>query len=312
MSADTGAPRATVFDVQRFSLHDGPGIRTVVFFKGCSLRCPWCHNPEGLARTPEVTWLRGRCEECFECERTCPRGAVLCEAGRRIDWAACDHCGACVEACPSGALRRRGEELSVDDLYRRCMEDREFYAATGGGVTLSGGEPVLQAAVAGSLLERLRACGVHTLVETAGSYPFELLEPLLDRLDALYFDWKLPSPTDYAVVTGGGGLRVADNLRRLLARRVPVTVRVPQVPGLNDRPEQVRAMAATLRALGVREVVVLRYNDLWEAKLPTLSRPPPALGCKPGTAAEDMVAGLCAQGIEARASWSAGHAGGCR
>ena len=303
MTLSDAGSRATIFDLQRFSIHDGPGIRTVVFFKGCSLRCPWCHNPEGVRVAPEVTWSASRCSACLTCLTVCPRRAVRVDADARIDWNLCDHCGECVKVCPSLALRHVGQAVSVDDLVQRCLADRDFYATSGGGVTLSGGEPVLQAGAAARLLRGLRSAGVHTLLETAGSYPFEMLEPLLPHLDQIYFDWKVPLPEQYRVHTGGDGHRIASNLARLLALGAPVRVRIPLVPGINDSADQAAAAARTLHQLGIRDVILLRYNHLWEAKLPTLSAPPPPLGVRARDDVSSIVAAFAAAGMEARPAW---------
>lgn len=258
-----------VFDVQRFSIHDGPGIRTVVFFKGCSLRCPWCQNPESLRPCPELSVYADRCIDSGACARACPRGAIVALAKGRVDRALCDDCGVCATECPSGALRMIGRRVGVDELVRECSADRAFFAKSGGGVTLSGGEPVLQSSFAAALLERLHAGGVHTWLETAGAYPWRLLAPLVPHLDGIFFDWKLPRPDDYALCRGDGR-RVLDNLARLLRKGAPVTVRVPLLPGLNTTSAQTAEMAATLARIGVSELQLLRSHRLWQAKLSRL------------------------------------------
>jgi len=260
---DTGV----VFDVQRFSIHDGPGIRTAVFFKGCSLRCRWCQNPESLRPQPELGFRADRCLDCGRCARACDRGAIVELARGRVDRARCDDCGACATDCPSGALHLIGRRVTADAVAAECLADRAFFDASGGGVTLTGGEPVIQSRFAAALLARLRERGVHTLLETAGAYPWKLLEPLLPHLDQIYFDWKLPRPGDYAAATGGDGDRVLANLARLVRAGAPVTVRAPLLPGLNTAPDDVARMAATLRAVGVGEIQLLRAHRLWEAKL---------------------------------------------
>lgn len=264
------AHEATVFDVQRFSLHDGPGIRTVVFFKGCSLACTWCQNPESLRRPAEVAFYSECCTDCGDCSQACPQGAVITDPSTYIDWSACDHCGRCVETCATDALRLVGRAYTVDSLLEVCLRDQAFARVSHGGVTLSGGEPVLSSRFLGELLPRLRSSDVHVLLETAGHYPWVMLEPLLAHLDHIYFDWKVPEISDYSACTGGDGRRVADNLTRLMRSSMPLTVRTPLVPGVCSTPDQLETLARTLLGLGVVEVSLLPYNHLWEAKLSRL------------------------------------------
>jgi len=291
-----------VFDVQRFAIHDGPGIRTVIFFKGCSLRCPWCHNPESQRPRPELGFWVDRCIDCDRCAWACPRGAIVPLAAGLVDRDRCDDCGLCQASCPAGALRMIGRTVTVDQLAAECAADLPFATASWGGVTLSGGEPVLQSGFAAALLARLRGDGFHTLLETAGAYPWRLLAPLLPHLDEIYFDWKLPVPGAYAAHLGGDGDRVLANLARLVADGAPVTVRVPLVPGLDTAPVQVAAMAATLAGIGVTELRLLGVHDLWRTKLPRLRPlrdhrdPPPAAEVDRAR----VIAGFAAAGIRAR------------
>ncbi len=271
------ATTATIFDIQRFSIHDGPGIRTTLFFKGCSLRCTWCQNPESLQARPELSWTASRCVDCQTCEKTCPIKAIGAKGEQRVDWKRCNHCGDCASECPAGALTMLGQSYTVEEVVAECLRDQEFFRASGGGVTLSGGEAVLQSAFLQELLEELSSAGVHTLLQTAGNYAWRLLHPLLESLDATYFDWKAPAST-YREHTGADPDRVLDNLERLMNAGVPVTVRTLVVPGVNSEPEQISEMCETLTGLGVTEVALLSYNHLWEAKLPRLGTSGRALG----------------------------------
>jgi pyruvate formate lyase activating enzyme len=280
---------ANIFDIQRFSVHDGPGIRTTVFFKGCSLRCAWCQNPESRAPRSELMFRAARCIDCRACAPACPADAIDHDQPQRIDWSRCDHCGDCAAACPSTALEMVGRRYEVDEVVEACSRDLEFARATGGGVTLSGGEAVLQSEFLLELLRALKAAGHHTLLQTAGHYPWRLLEPLLPVLDAIYFDWKVPAST-YQQHTGASAERITDNLGRLVRMGFPVTVRTPVVPGVNSEPEQIREMSRTLLELGVGEVHLLAYNRLWEAKLPGLDTPQSALDARSGDVDLDRVA----------------------
>ncbi len=289
--------QAVVFDVQRFCLHDGPGIRTVVFFKGCSLACDWCQNPESLRRQPEIAFYSESCIECGICIPACPRGAIVADPHTRIDWSACNQCGVCAGICPTDAIRAVGRVYTVDELVATCLQDSAFAAASGGGITFSGGEPVLHSRFLTALLPRLKSHEVHTLLETAGGYPWAQVEPLLEHLDHIYFDWKMPELGDYRTHTGADGARIAANLVRLLERGCPMTVRIPLVPGVNTGPAQLDRMSRTLRDLGVQEVQLLAYNHLWEAKLARLDTARVASGLRCGTEPQLAAEALASHGI---------------
>lgn len=288
MSAGAPSPQppvqqGLVFDVQRFSIHDGPGIRTVVFFKGCGLDCKWCQNPEGRRRVPELSYHADRCVAgCSACVQACPEQALLDRVDDRVRWAACTHCGACIDPCPSGALEIVGELRTVDDLLGEILLDQPFHAASGGGLTLSGGEPVLHAAFLAQLLPKARAAGLHVALETGGQYRFEALEGLLPLLDLVLYDVKAGGRERHLKLVGHDDRQIQDNLRRLLraapGHGVEVEVRMPVVPGLNDGDESVEILATELSELGVEALTLLAYNHLWEAKIPRLDTPRVALG----------------------------------
>lgn len=263
--------RVVVFDVQRFSVHDGPGIRTVVFLKGCGLDCVWCHNPEAVRLMPEVAYWRDRCiSGCTECVAVCPEVAIFDRIDGRVAWSRCTHCGICVQACPTDALVTIGRELGHDELLTEVVKDREFFRSSGGGVTFSGGEPALQSAFLEMFLPQVRAEGLHLAIETAGAAPWELLEPLLPSLDLVLYDLKVMDPEQHKRFTAGDNVRIHETLRRLLACNVPVEVRMPVVPGFNTDDSNIRATAAFLASLGVDRLSLLPYNHLWEAKLRAL------------------------------------------
>ncbi|RJQ77561.1 MAG: glycyl-radical enzyme activating protein [Desulfobacteraceae bacterium] len=261
---------ALIFDVQRFSIHDGPGIRTLVFFKGCSLHCAWCHNPESIRPDPEMAFYAERCIGCGGCASVCPHQAVELGDRPRIDPERCRLCGTCAQACPGEALRLIGATWSCGRLLDICLKDRPFYDTSGGGVTLSGGEPVLQAKFLEGFLPLLREQGIHILVETAGHYPFATLAPLLPLIDEIYFDFKLADEEGFRTYTGGNLGRVVENLVSLQKSGMPLTVRVPIVPGINTGADSIRPMSRILKESGISQVVLLAYNHWWEAKLPRL------------------------------------------
>jgi pyruvate formate lyase activating enzyme len=297
------ADRALVFDVQRFSIHDGPGIRTVVFFKGCSLDCVWCQNPEAVRPRPEMAYYTERClPDCEACLDQCPESALRIDRIQRIDFDRCTVCGRCVDVCPAGALTLVGRTVTAEELLAEVLKDRLFYEHSGGGITLSGGEPVLHSDFLSGFLPAGRAAGLHVAIETAGNYPFARLEPLLPLLDLVLFDLKLADPERHQHLTGRDNQLVLATLRQLTTCAVPLQVRMPVIPGLNTRAEDVAGMARLLRTLGVRDLVLLPYNHLWEAKLHRLAASRRPLGLEPGDASfyAGLRRDLGAGGVSAR------------
>jgi len=239
-----------VTNIQRFSIHDGPGIRTTVFFKGCNLHCFWCHNPETLRRGPQLQLFPDRCIGCGECFERCPQGAhVMTEEGRRFLRELCQACGTCVETCYAQALLLVGEEKTVDEVVEEVLRDLPFYETSGGGVTLSGGEPLLQLDFAYAILEKCREAGLHTAIETAANWPWERLAALLPVTDLVMMDVKLMDDTRHQECTGVSNARILENAKRLGTEASPggnppaLIVRTPIVPGVNDNPEDVLAIA---------------------------------------------------------------------
>ena len=292
-------PTALIFDVQRYALHDGPGIRTLIFFKGCSLSCRWCQNPESIDPRPELAFYARRCLGCMACADVCPQGAIR-TGPERVDRDRCNGCGACAEACPAEALRLIGRRVTAGELVEEAVRDRLFFETSGGGVSLSGGEPVLQDGFLRVFLPLLKARDIHVLLETAGQYPHARLERLLPHLDQVFFDLKLPDAAAYRNMTGGDFSRIRENLTRLRATPTPVTVRIPQIPEINTNTEQVRRMAGMLTEMGVQAVVLVRYNPLWESKLAALGSGRPPLGWDGGAPDYDRIVGeYAACGIQA-------------
>jgi pyruvate formate lyase activating enzyme len=269
--------KGLVFNVQRFSTHDGPGIRTTVFLKGCPLACRWCHNPEGMSSAPELLTHPSRCMECNACVDACPHGyAVPATIGKGIipGIPSCDACGDCVEACPTGAREIAGRELKIAELLETVSRDRVFYEESGGGVTFSGGEPLKQPAFVLAALAACREAGLHTAVDTCGLVETRDLLAAADLADLILFDLKSSDAERHRSATGVSNEKILANLRLLADGPTPIWLRVPLVPGVNDDDEELACMAhlaSTLKA--VRQVSVLPYHTLGRDKRERLGLP---------------------------------------
>lgn len=263
--------KALVVDIKRMAIHDGDGIRTTVFLKGCPLKCVWCHNPESIAFRPQLAYYANKCVSCGECVDVCPVGAhTIGEAGHVFDRSACVACGRCAEVCLGSALTLFGREMTVDELMPILLEDRAFYENSGGGVTLSGGECLMQAAFCRELLRRLKAEGINTAVDTCGFVPRETLDAVIPYTDTFLYDVKAIDEEVHKRCTGQSNERILDNLRYLDSRRCRIEVRVPYVPGYNDG--EVAAIAAFLAQLkNVVAVRVLPYHNFAGSKYTALN-----------------------------------------
>jgi pyruvate formate lyase activating enzyme len=239
-----------VTNIQRFSIHDGPGIRTTVFLKGCNLRCFWCHNPETLAPKAELQLFLERCIACGECFKRCPNGAhVVVDGQRRFLRELCQGCGACAETCYAEALVLVGQVKSVDEVVEEVLRDRPFYETSNGGVTLSGGEPLLQFDFSRAILERCRAEGVHTAIESAVNYPWERVAAMLEVTDLVMIDIKHMDSARHRECTGVPNERILENALRLGQQPQPLIVRTPLIPGVNDNEADIAAIAAFVKQL---------------------------------------------------------------
>ncbi len=261
-------PTALITDVKKNALDDGPGIRSVVFFKGCPLDCVWCQNPEAVSPRPELQVVTDCCIRCQSCVEACPDEAARPAVEPQIR-SECRICGACVEVCPGGGRRIVGEPYELGTLVESLVHDEPFYRLSGGGVTLSGGEPTLHMAFAGELAAALSARAIPVLLETCGHFawaPFE--EKLLPHLDTVYVDVKLHDPELHRRYTGVDNRRIIENLGCLsgVASRLEVLPRVPLVPRITDGEENLRAIASLLADLGFERVALLPYNPLWHSK----------------------------------------------
>jgi pyruvate formate lyase activating enzyme len=292
--------RGWILDLQRFSLHDGPGIRTTVFLKGCPLRCPWCDNPESQSFEPQIIFRKDHCIRCGACLAVCPEGAVAEVEGRRqIDVERCRMCGLCVAECYAGALEQVGRLMTAGQVLAEVEADRPFYEQSGGGMTLSGGEPTAQPDFARALLAGARARDIHTAIESCGYAPWSAWEELLPFLDLILYDVKEVDPVQHLRLTGVSSERVLDNLARLAASGKALIVRRPVIPGYNDSPASIHRLARLVRELPaltgrpggtVEEIDLLPYHRLGEGKYERLAQEY-ALRGRPSLQEED-VAGL--------------------
>ena len=262
-----------VLNIQRFCTEDGPGIRTTVFLKGCPLRCLWCHNPESQRGCGELLYDREQCVGCLRCVATCPNGCHRADEGGHVfDPDGCAACGKCVSPL-CHALELAGEEMTASAVLEEVRKDRLFYENSGGGLTLSGGEPLAQAEFSRELLRLAKAEGIHTAVETCGFGDEEVLRELATLTDLWLFDVKETDPARHSEYTGVGNGRILENLRLLDAMNARIVLRCPVIPGLNDRADHfggIAALANELRSVG--EIVVEPYHTLGTAKYGRLGR----------------------------------------
>jgi len=270
-----------VFNIQRFSIHDGPGIRTTVFLKGCPLRCFWCHNPEGLLPKLEVQFTPSRCIACGACVATCTHAAQeLGPLGRVYHRDRCVACGDCVAECYAEALQLTGKEMTVEQVLAEVRQDRAFYERSGGGVTLSGGEPLLQPAFALAILQACKAEGVHTAVETTTQTRWEHIQAALPFIDLFMVDIKHLDPHKHKAATGVSNKRILANVRRLAATGKPIIFRTPVVPTVNDNAADIEAIAEFVRELAAKRAdggagvsyELLTFHRLAEDKYAGLGR----------------------------------------
>jgi len=264
--------RGLITNVQRFSIHDGPGIRTTVFFKGCPLRCFWCHNPETLRPAQEVQVFASRCIGCRACLERCLNGAHVIQNGQRqFRRELCQACGRCVETCYAEALVMAGRWWSVEELVEELLRDRPFYEQSGGGITLSGGEPLLQQAFSRRVLQRCKKEGLHTAIETAALCRWEDMEELLPWLDLIMMDIKVMDDAQHRAVTGVSNRLILENARRLANAGVPLLIRTPIIPSVNDSPEAVGEIASFIGSFpNLQGYELMPFHRLAESKYQSL------------------------------------------
>jgi pyruvate formate lyase activating enzyme len=252
----------SVFNIQRFSVHDGPGIRTTVFLKGCPFHCPWCHNPESISTEREIALRADRCIRCGDCMTVCKNNAVYHENGSyAIHRELCKKCGACVEVCVSNARAVIGNEMTTDEVMKEIRKDGTFYRQSGGGVTFSGGEPLLQHAFLLTLLQACQQEGIHTTVDTTGCTSAPVLKSIVEYVDLFLYDLKIVNDEKHRILTGVSNQLLLGNLQLLAEMNKKVIVRMPLLPGLNDDEENVRSLGDFVCSLtSISEINILPYH----------------------------------------------------
>ncbi len=263
-SSDTGI----IFDIDHFAVHDGPGIRTCIYFKGCPLSCQWCHSPESQLIDPQVLFAPSRCIGCGACVAECRYGCQFLHPGGKREFLhdKCNACMECIQVCPTGAMFLSGKKMKVEEIMEEVLADRVFFQNSGGGVTLSGGEILLQAEFAGRLLSRLKKEGIHTIVETSGYGATQELLHLAKYVDIFYYDYKLGDRSEFEHYIGGDLSVVLHNLERLREVTEAIVLRIPLIPGITDTKSNIESAYQTALRLNITEIHLLPYNAAAGAK----------------------------------------------
>jgi len=264
---------ALILDIERMSTEDGPGLRTTVFFKGCNLVCPWCHNPESINRKPDLAWFPRKCMGCNICRDSCPqKGISRDEGGIRFNRPLCLACGTCADECPNAAIEIKGKVMPVTELAALLVRDKAYFGAEG-GITLSGGEVMIQHEAALELAKLLKAAGLAVAVDTAGCYDFRFLEAMLPYIDLVLYDLKIFDSQEHRRIVGADNSPILENYRRLMAAGVRVWVRTPVIPGATDSEENIAAIGEFIAAAGLPERWELcAFNNLCRDKYERLDK----------------------------------------
>ena len=286
--------KGVIFNVQHYSIHDGPGIRTTVFMKGCALRCLWCQNPESQSTRPELFFDSEQCKGCGTCVQACPEGAIELYDGR--SWTnrkLCMGAGKCAEVCPHEARNVMGRYVTAEEIFKQVAGDAIFYQRSGGGVTLSGGEPLAQPRFAMSLLKLCKDASIHTALDTCGYAPWDTVRQVLDYVDLVLYDFKHMDPVEHEKCTEVSNDLILDNARKIHHElSIPILARVPIIPGYNDSVENIEATARFIATeLGNSiKVHLLPYHRLGETKYERLEKPGKSVSIEPPS--EERMSGL--------------------
>jgi pyruvate formate lyase activating enzyme len=261
-----------VFLIQRYSIQDGPGIRTTVFLKGCPLKCWWCQNPESVDNRTELM-THSNCLTCGKCVEACPDEAIMIDSliGRKIDRKKCTRCFSCLEACPVKALTRVGDFMTIGEVLAEAVRDEVFYYRSGGGITLSGGEPLLQAAFTYELLKACQERGFHTALDTCGFAPWPVFEKVLRYVNLVLYDIKHLDSEQHKIATGKSNVLILNNLRKIPSH-IKVWLRVPLIPGYNDSPENLQGIGRLGKEINAEKVSILPYHKFGEGKIQQIGK----------------------------------------
>ncbi len=267
--------KGIVFRIQRFSLQDGPGIRSTVFFKGCPLSCKWCANPESQYVFPEIMLRQQLCQACGECISVCDINAItIIDNVALIDRDKCNRCMNCVRACPAGTLEITGDPMTVQEVMDEVSRDELFYRNSGGGVTLSGGEPLLQPEFAFALLKTCKEKSFHTALDTCGHANWETFNQLLEFTDVVLFDLKHMDPDQHCKGTGVDNKLILDNFKKAVAlKKAKVWLRIPVITGYNDSEQQIKQLTSVIGEAWIEKISLLEYHELGKSKYDFLGRP---------------------------------------
>lgn len=269
---ETGLSRGLVFNIMRFALHDGPGIRTTVFLKGCPLNCWWCHNPEGRSTKREMIYLAERCIRCGDCVAACPQHALKLDEQIVRNSHLCKRHTRCVDVCPSGAQGVLGRRISVSEVMEELLKDQIFFDESGGGVTISGGEPLAQPDFLATLLAECRARHIHTVLDTCGYAEWHVFERIRGAVDLFLFDLKVMDPIKHQQFTGVRNDRILANLGRLAKSGSSLIVRIPVIPQVNDDEENFTAVSRFLSRLNIGNIDLLPYHSIASSKYSRLGQ----------------------------------------
>jgi pyruvate formate lyase activating enzyme len=281
-----------ILDIKGNSLDDGPGIRSVVFYKGCPLSCVWCHNPESKKAAVEISFEAKTCINCGACREVCPKNALACDNPFYVDRRICDLCFLCVDACPSGALDKIGTLMSINDIVKKILPDKPFFDTSGGGVTLSGGEPTLFMDFTSGLLMSLKQNSIHTLLETCGFFDIQkFIDKLYPYLDAIYFDIKIIDDEAHKKYCGVSNEKILNNFRQLFRKTADdgkmLLPRIPLIPNITDTESNIQEIALFLKSMNINEAALLAYNPLWHEKSDKVGVNDPYKNCKMMTSFSD-------------------------
>lgn len=253
----------TILNIQKYSIHDGPGIRTTVFLKGCSLRCWWCHNPESINIKPEIIFWQDKCIACRDCKKTCEKDAIaFTDKGLNRSIKRCNLCGKCTDICPSEALEYIGTKMTIKEVMIEIEKDKVFYEESGGGVTFSGGEPLLQIDFLDNILTFLKEKDTHITIDTSGHVAWKNIDRIKDRVDLFLYDIKHMNDEEHKKLTGVSNKQILSNLKRLTLSGSNIWVRIPIIPGMNDNDTNILEICDYLLSINLMHVYLLPYHNI--------------------------------------------------